>query len=182
MGCITEGGPSSNQKCVFPFRHDGIVYNECTTAGLGQPWCSVATYINGTHINGQGLYGLCPKTCPGGNSKCRPGSKWQQDCNTCECSLLSTPICTEKWCGGGVNQRCRVDEGPALGEECVFPFKWGGKLFTECAPWNYGGDHQGKLWCSTKTDRFGERSKLAQDETINQPDVSSVVFKKDDNE
>ena len=112
--CITQGGPASNRQCVFPFTHDGmkvlnyilivyfhspgVVYNECTTAGLGQAWCSVSTWPNGTHRAGQGLYGLCPATCPGAGGTCRPGSTWQVECNTCTCSLLSTPVCTLEDC------------------------------------------------------------------------------------
>jgi len=147
--CVTVGGPSPNKKCIFPFTHGGVVYNECTTAGLGQSWCSVAVYSNGTHISGQGLYGLCPSTCPGGQDTCSPGRTWQVDCNTCTCSLLSTPHCTEKMCN---DSKCSVIEGPAQGQECVFPFVWGGRRFTSCTQWTYGGQHQDKLWCSTKTD------------------------------
>jgi len=146
--CISVGGPSPNKRCIFPFTHAGVVYNECTTAGLGQAWCSVAVHANGTHISGQGLYGLCPSTCPGGQDTCSPGNTWQVECNTCTCSLLSTPHCTEKAC----NSKCSVVEGPAQGQECVFPFEWAGKRFTSCAQWTFGGIHQGKLWCSTKTD------------------------------
>ena len=112
--CITQGGPAPNRQCIFPFTHDGIlrninisnksssikgiVYNECTTAGLGQAWCSVSTWPNGTHVAGQGLYGLCPATCPGAGVTCRPGNTWQVECNKCTCSLLSTPVCTQEDC------------------------------------------------------------------------------------
>ncbi len=101
--CVTQGGPSSNRQCIFPFTHDGmniecaldcvfifypqgVVYNECTTAGLGQAWCSVSTWPNGTHKAGQGLYGLCPATCPGAGGTCRPGSTWQVKCDQSEAS------------------------------------------------------------------------------------------------
>ena len=70
-GCRTVGGPSPDAPCVFPFTHNGVRHTECTTAGLGQPWCSIATFYNGTHISGAGLYGLCPPTCPGGERGCR---------------------------------------------------------------------------------------------------------------
>ena len=87
-------------NCILiPYFHSpGVVYNECTTAGLGQAWCSVSTWPNGTHRAGQGLYGLCPATCPGAGGTCRPGSTWQVECNTCTCSLLSTPVCTLEDC------------------------------------------------------------------------------------
>merc|ERR1712107_656751 len=38
---------------------------------------------------------------------------------------------------------------------CVFPFTYGGTTFSGCAEWVYGGEHQGKLWCSTKVDSTG---------------------------
>lgn len=116
-GCRTVGGPSPDAPCVFPFTHNGVRHTECTTAGLGQPWCSIATFYNGTHISGAGLYGLCPPTCPGGE------------------------------------RGCRVVEGPARGQNCQFPFTWAGRTYHRCAPWTYGGQHQGKYWCST---RWGE--------------------------
>lgn len=179
--CITQGGPASTRQCVFPFTHDGVVYNECTTAGLGQAWCSVSTWPNGTHRAGQGLYGLCPATCPGAGGTCRPGSTWQVECNTCTCSLLSTPVCTLEDCSakptctpghlclgcyestpicrgpeGALSacgeDRCQVTEGPARGQDCVFPFRWAGETHYTCAQWTFGGANQGKFWCSTKTD------------------------------
>ena len=87
-----------NYILIVYFYPPGVVYNECTTAGLGQAWCSVSTWPNGTHRAGQGLYGLCPATCPGAGGTCRPGSTWQVECNTCTCSLLSTPVCTLEDC------------------------------------------------------------------------------------
>jgi len=48
-----------------------------------------------------------------------------------------------------------VTEGPARGQDCAFPFRWGGKTYYECTKWTYGGANQGKLWCSTKTDYQG---------------------------
>ena len=48
------------------------------------------------------------------------------------------------------NATCSTVSGPAAGSECVFPFTLDGQTFTECAEWSFGGDNQGKLWCSTK--------------------------------
>jgi hypothetical protein len=46
--------------------------------------------------------------------------------------------------------------GPAAaGTPCVFPFTFGGETFSTCTPWVYGGEHQGKPWCSTKVDSSG---------------------------
>jgi hypothetical protein len=37
----------------------------------------------------------------------------------------------------------------------VFPFTYAGTTYNGCAEWVYGGEHQGKLWCSTKVDETG---------------------------
>merc|ERR1712107_237885 len=50
---------------------------------------------------------------------------------------------------------CTVSSGPAAGQSCVFPFTYGGTTFSGCAEWVYGGEHQCKLWCSTKVDSTG---------------------------
>jgi len=218
--CTTRAGPSPNRPCIFPFRHNGKTYSGCTTDTLGQPWCSTATYTNGSHISGQGKYGLCPSTCPGAEGftrdeecvpgstltkgcnscicsstgeqvctsntcnndcvpgsimtddcntcicsstgeqvctmnickeTCVPGSTWTKDCNTCICSSSGAAVCTEKACFGS----CTAVSGPAKGRECVFPFSWGGQTYQACTPWTYGGEDQGKEWCSTKTDDQG---------------------------
>jgi len=148
--CITNQGPVANTNCVFPFRHNGVIYNECTTAGLGRPWCSVLTYANGSHAAGRNLYGLCPETC---SVQCSPGEKWQQDCNTCTCDYDGLVKCTLADCYSNDN-RCYVKEGPASGQDCVFPFRYAGHTYYRCATWTFGGQHQGKLWCSTRTDGY----------------------------
>lgn len=66
-----------------------------------------------------------------------PG-KWE-DCDTSVC--VSEDI-------------CQVVSGPAKGNSCKFPFKFRGKTYNSCAPYMWKGDHYGKYWCSTKTDRF----------------------------
>ena len=82
---------------VYIFIIEGVVYNECTTAGLGQAWCSVSTWPNGTHKAGQGLYGLCPATCPGAGGTCRPGSTWKVRCDQ---SDVSRDLCNDQSCAG----------------------------------------------------------------------------------
>jgi len=199
--CTTVGGPSPNLPCIFPFKHNGVTYNSCTTATLGKSWCSTETYTDGRHKQGQGKYGLCSSTCPGAQgvtgqcvpgttwyrdcntcscnsigqttckptpsckiTSCTPGYTWRQDCNTCTCSSTGKPLCTNNNCGGSNttsrpgSTTCDVVEGPAKGSKCVFPFKWGGKTYSECAAWTYGGISQalGKTWCSTKTTLDGQ--------------------------
>ena len=43
-----------------------------------------------------------------------------------------------------------MTEGPARGQDCVFPFRWAGETHYTCAKWTFGGANQGKFWCSTK--------------------------------
>jgi hypothetical protein len=141
--CTTTGGPSPNHPCIFPFHHCGVTYSSCTSAYLGKSWCSTATYPNGTHMKGQGKYGLCPPSCPGAEAvqpDCVPGSTWAEDCNTCVCSSTGTAVCTHEKCAGS----CTAVAGPASGRECVFPFRWRGEVYRSCAPWTFGGPHQGK--------------------------------------
>ena len=163
--CTTSSGPRPGQSCVFPFRHLGIVYNSCTSVGQSAPWCSTSTTSAGTHIDGE--YGFCPSTCPTDSSSsvtttttaapstttttpssstsCIPGSTFPQDCNVCVCDSLGVSVCTTNSCG-----TCSAVSGPAAGSACVFPFTYGGVTHQSCAEWVYGGEHQGKYWCSTK--------------------------------
>merc|ERR1712058_136437 len=46
--CTTIAGPQTNLPCIFPFKYQGVTYNSCTTASLGTPWCSTATYGDGS--------------------------------------------------------------------------------------------------------------------------------------
>ena len=166
--CTTSSGPRPVQACVFPFRHLGIVYNSCTSVGQSAAWCSTSTTTAGTHIEGE--YGFCPSTCQPGTTAstttaamittetlataptvCTPGSTFQQDCNTCVCSPSGEPVCTTLTCTTTeAPSTCSVDSGPAAGQTCVFPFTYGGTTFSGCAEWVYGGENQGKLWCSTE--------------------------------
>ena len=64
--CVTTGGPSAGQPCVFPFIFAGVSHDVCDdwTWG-GQPpgttWCSTKVDANGVHVTGN--YGFCPSTC-----------------------------------------------------------------------------------------------------------------------
>merc|ERR1719259_192326 len=50
---------------------------------------------------------------------------------------------------------CHTVSGPDTGNTCKFPFTFNGRTYHACAPWIWGGEGEGKKWCSTKTDRFG---------------------------
>merc|ERR1719222_251612 len=54
--------------CVFPFRHEGIVYNSCTDVTVSgvadsQAWCSTNITTAGEHEVGSEA--ICPNTCDG---------------------------------------------------------------------------------------------------------------------
>ena len=67
MGCKTVSGPSPNEPCIFPFKFNGITFDECTTEsnteGNLTPWCS--TFVNnfGRHVSETGNWGNCGPDC-----------------------------------------------------------------------------------------------------------------------
>ena len=63
--CTTNGGPSSNVSCTFPFILSGVTYNECAFDIEGY-WCSTKVDYSGVHIGGQGNWGICSQGCPVG--------------------------------------------------------------------------------------------------------------------
>ena len=68
-GCTTVSGADPGKTCVFPFRFNGVLYNECTLNGNApgetEPWCSTLTDSNDNHQGGQGRWGFCSSDCPG---------------------------------------------------------------------------------------------------------------------
>ena len=44
--CLTTSGAAPNKPCIFPFIHEGVEYNECTSYEHGEHWCS--TKVNET--------------------------------------------------------------------------------------------------------------------------------------
>ena len=55
MACKTVSGPSPNESCIFPFKYDGITFDECATEGIAEgeiitPWCSTLVDENGVHV------------------------------------------------------------------------------------------------------------------------------------
>ena len=44
---------------------------------------------------------------------------------------------------------CVTVSGPMAGQPCVFPFRYSGRVYTECAEWVFGG--QRGPWCSTRS-------------------------------
>ena len=68
LAVCTTLSPENPEPCVFPFRYDGIDYNECTSVDAASPvnvWCAteVAREFNNTVIDGR--WGDCSENCPG---------------------------------------------------------------------------------------------------------------------
>jgi len=57
LGCKTNKGVS----CVFPFKHKGVTYNECTKRYYNRPWCSTKTDKSNNFISG--FWGECDSAC-----------------------------------------------------------------------------------------------------------------------
>ena len=51
--CVTDSGATPNKPCIFPFKFNGVLYNECTwtSAHLTEhkPWCSTFVDETGEH-------------------------------------------------------------------------------------------------------------------------------------
>ena len=44
---MTDSGAAPNKPCIFPFKFNGVLHNECTwTSAHHKPWCS--TFVNQT--------------------------------------------------------------------------------------------------------------------------------------
>jgi len=129
--CYTIGG----KTCVFPFTWKGSPQNffECTTFASenDQAWCATSVDSAGEAATFE------------------------------DCSTINTPA----YCNadgrippdpidppGPPPGACVTDgtRGTDKYAQCLFPFKYGGVTYTECAEWNYGGK-QGRRWCSTQT-------------------------------
>ena len=68
LAVCTTLSPDNPEPCVFPFRYDGVDYNECTSVDAANPvnvWCAteVAREFNNTVIDGK--WGDCSESCPG---------------------------------------------------------------------------------------------------------------------
>merc|ERR1712038_1956066 len=109
--CSTPAG-----DCVFPFRHNGVVYQSCTTVDTGVSWCSTAVTSQGDHVAGS--EGTCPASCDSTStsttstttapttssttsstsSSCTPGQLSTVECSTCVCNSLGQQVCTTDTC------------------------------------------------------------------------------------
>ena len=55
----------------------------------------------------------------------------------------------------GYELTCSTVSGPDPYLPCVFPFKHNGVQYNTCGEWVWGGGNNGKQWCSTQTDNYG---------------------------
>merc|ERR1712110_990631 len=137
----------SGSACVFPFRYKGIVYNKGSDAANteisdSQAWCSTEVTSGGEHIDGKAA--VCPNTCEGAAS------------NTATATTTTTTTTAASVNTNSLKSGCTTASGPAAGKQCIFPFKFQGVTYSGCAEWVYGGENQGKSWCSTMVNPSGE--------------------------
>ena len=81
-----------SKPCVFPFVHNGTLYNGCTKDGNNNAWCSTATDSTGVTISDK--WGICDAGCPDHQAtrptqeiKCEWSGEWSpsDQLGTCVC-------------------------------------------------------------------------------------------------
>jgi len=161
--------------CIFPFRHLGIVYNQCSDVAVsgvtgGEAWCSTNITTAGEHILGSEA--VCPNTCPGAETttttttttttaSSTTASSTTASTSTTTTTTTTTTTSSTTTTASTVNtnalrSHCVTVSGPSEGQSCVFPFTFQGVTYNGCADWVYGGENSGKTWCSTNTDQSGQ--------------------------
>ena len=50
--------------CVFPFKLNGKIVNECLPLLEDKFWCSTKVNEEQEHISGEGHWGICSEKCP----------------------------------------------------------------------------------------------------------------------
>ena len=67
MVCTTVSGSKPNASCIFPFKFNGITFDECTTEGNAEgdltPRCSTLVDYFGEHVYEAGNWGHCGPDC-----------------------------------------------------------------------------------------------------------------------
>ena len=79
--CITNSGPSSGKKCIFPFIYRGDTYTKCIRINgqSDRSWCSTKVDSNNRHIGGEGNWGYCDDNCETTIFSCLPWELWCKD-------------------------------------------------------------------------------------------------------
>ena len=64
LGTCRTVGPES-KLCIFPFKYDGNIYNQCTAkdSDLGVPWCATEVEEDDNHVI-DNEWGDCVEACP----------------------------------------------------------------------------------------------------------------------
>jgi len=107
--CVTASGASPHKPCIFPFKFNGVIYNECTwkSAHLTEhkPWCSTLVDDTGHHVGGQGKWGNCGSGCP-----IPPDDRADEE----------LPGRTSD----GTQERCTADQFECVGSKKCIPKRW----------------------------------------------------------
>ena len=61
--CITKGGADSNSPCIFPFRWNETIHENCIW-DRNAAWCSTMVDNKGQHVAGKEKWGYCGQNCP----------------------------------------------------------------------------------------------------------------------
>ena len=118
--CMTTTG----EPCIFPFKHDGISYDSCTTIDDIEDWCAISVKPDESVDE----RGFCLKTNPACSDDATPTPTPTPTPTTLS---TSTQICTTN------------------GEPCIFPFKHDDISYDTCTMID-----DSEEWCATsvKTD------------------------------
>ena len=67
LNCSTINGTNPDALCIFPFKHNGVTYRQCTIDGNAEgditPWCSTLVDGSGEHIGEGDNWGNCGPDC-----------------------------------------------------------------------------------------------------------------------
>ena len=67
LNCSTINGTNPDALCIFPFKHNGVTYRQCTIDGNAEgditPWCSTLVDDSGVHVGEAGNRGICGPDC-----------------------------------------------------------------------------------------------------------------------
>ena len=67
LNCSTINGTNPDALCIFPFKHNGVTYRQCTIDGNAEgditPWCSTLVDESGVHVGEAGNRGICGPDC-----------------------------------------------------------------------------------------------------------------------
>ena len=64
--CVTASGPDPNKPCIFPFKYQDQLHDECILQDDNKYWCMTET-ANSSDVASK--YGYCDLHCPLKNGK-----------------------------------------------------------------------------------------------------------------